>query len=223
MYVDLKAKKHKIICSFDGLNMQPSFSPDGSKVALCLSGKGNSEVYLYDQRVSSKLKKRVYQPLTNNGGNNTSPCLLPNNDLIFCSDFQTGNPQIYIRDGKSEFVRRLTNGRGYCAAPSYSIRRNDIVYTRFIGGAFQLFIMDLSQDIPVERQLTKSKGDKLDPAWSECGRFIAYTLSEHDKKTGKKTNQIAILNLMSGKQRVITTTNEHKSFPCWTSRCLYML
>lgn len=223
MYTDLKAKKNKILCSYDGLNMQPSFSDDGSKVVLCLSGKGNSEVYMYDQRVCSQLKKRVYKPLTNNGANNSSPCLLPDGNLIFCSDFQTGSPQIYYRDHKTEFVRRLTNGRGYCAAPAYCAKNNSIVYTRFSHGVFQIYTMDLSQPFPIEHQLTKSHGDKVDPTWSECGRYIAYTFADHNPKTRKTTNQIAILNLMSGKQRVVTSGNEHKSFPSWTGRSLYNL
>ena len=59
MSIDLKTKQHKVVCSYDGLNMQPSFSQDGSKAVLCLSGGKNSELYLYDVALC-KRKKREF-------------------------------------------------------------------------------------------------------------------------------------------------------------------
>jgi Tol biopolymer transport system component len=94
MALDLNSKKPRIISSYEGLNMHPSFSEDGSKSVLCLSGRKNSELYLYDQKICNKLKKKVYIQLTHNEGNNASPCLLPNGNVVFCSDYETGNPQI---------------------------------------------------------------------------------------------------------------------------------
>ncbi len=221
MAYDIKTKKHKIICSYDGLNMQPSFSPDGSKAALCLSGKGNAEIYLYDQAVCSTLKKRVFFPLTNNKGNNVSPCYLPNHNLIFCSDFQTHYPQIYVRDAQTKKVTRLTNGRGYCAAPAYCAKNNALVYTRYIKGTFQLFMLNVHDKEKCERQITFSAGDKLEPTWSECGKYVAFTYNFIDPETKKKECQIASFNLASGKLRLLTSGKEHKSFPSWSAQSLY--
>lgn len=56
---NLKNKKQQVICSYDGLNMQPSFSNDGSKAALCMtSKKGNSEIYLYDNKLELRSMKK---------------------------------------------------------------------------------------------------------------------------------------------------------------------
>jgi len=84
MFCDLKTKKHNVVCSYEGLNMQPSFSSDGNRAALCLSSNGNSEIYLYDQNICKSVGKKIFKQLTHNQGNNVSPCLLENNDLIFC-------------------------------------------------------------------------------------------------------------------------------------------
>lgn len=221
MSLDLNAKTNKIICSYDGLNMQPSFSPDGSKAVLCLSGRGNSELYFYDQGICNKLKRRVFQQMTNNKGNNVSPCYLPNGDVVFCSDYQSGFPQIYYMDHKTKTTRRLTNGRGYCAAPAHCAANNGIVYTRYVHGVFQLFTIDLSASTPRERQLTFTAGDKVEPTWSECGKYVAFTYNYLDTAIKKKANQIAVLNIPSGKIRVLTTSKEPKSFPAWTNRSLY--
>lgn len=221
MYTDLVTKAHKVVCSYDGLNMQPSFSNDGAKAALCLSSKGNSEIYLYDQHLCKAAGKRVFKQLTHNNGNNVSPCLMENGNLIFCSDFQTGSPQIYLRDAQTLAVKRLTSGTGYCASPTYHEASGLLVYTRYIKGAFQLFALNLQEANPVERQLTKSPGDKLEPTISACGKYVAFTYQTYDNKVKKRTSQIAVFNTRSNVMRVLTSSPEQKSYPAWTGRNLY--
>jgi TolB protein len=221
MSYDLKTKKSKVICSYDGLNMQPSFSKDGIKAVLCLSARGNSELYMYDQTLCNKYNKRFFRQLTKNRGNNVSPCLLPNGNIIFCSDFETGNPQIYYFDTNNKITYLLTNGHGYCAAPAYCEKNNTIVYTRYHKGNFQLFTMDLSSPKHIERQITSGAGDKLDPSWSSCGQYVAFAYGYYDNHLKKRVQQIAALNLRSGKIRVLTSGKEYKSFPAWKAEPLF--
>lgn len=214
--INLKNQKNKIICSYEGLNMQPSFSPDGSKTAICMSGGKNPEIYLHNNKLYKKLKRRVFKKLTNNGGSNVSPCLLENNNLIFCSDFETGLPQIYYLNVKENQTYRLTSGKGYCAAPSYNARENSIVYSRQINGIFQLFKLNLdSFDNLQEKQLTFNFGNKHEPDISPCGRFILFSY-DFEYKKGAQTQQIAVLNINSGKIRVLTQSVGPKSFPRWS-------
>jgi Tol biopolymer transport system component len=202
--------------------MQPSFSEDGSRAALCLSGSGNSEIYMYDLALCKKMGKRVFTQLTHNKGSNVSPCLLANDDLIFCSDFQTGSPQIYYRYAKTQAVKRLTSGKGYCAAPAHCPISNKIAYTRYANGTFQLFTLSLNNKNAKEQQLTFNAGDKLEPTWSACGKYLAFTYANLNKKSGKRTHQIAVLNTQSNIVRVLTDSPEPKSFPTWTGRTLYI-
>lgn len=222
MSVNVHNCKQRIICSYDGLNMQPSFSDDGSQVALCMSGKrGNTEIYIYDNKVSKKKGKRIYKQVTHNGGNNTSPTLLGNGDIIFCSDFQTGSPQIYYLDTKKHITRRLSSGRGYCAAPSYHPESRSIVYTKLVDGNFQLFSLNIDDPRHREKQLTTGAGDKIDPAWSPCGKFVAFTYETKDQKLKKPIPQIGILNCASKAIRVVTNSKQPKSFPTWINKPFY--
>lgn len=221
MSFDIFNKKNRVVCSYDGLNMQPSFSQDGVRAVLCMSAGGNAEIYKYDQRICSKYHKKLYSQVTKNGGNNVSPCLLPNEDVVFCSDFETGKPQIYYYKQEQKTTHLLTNGRGYCAAPSYCPKNNMLVYTRMVKGVFQLFTLDLSSEKHVERQLTFRHGDKTEPAWSPCGGYVAFTYGYADQKSKKYTHQIAVLNMRSGKQRVLTSGDAAKSYPAWTDQLLY--
>jgi tol-pal system beta propeller repeat protein TolB len=215
MSVNLETQSNQIVCSYDGLNMQPSFSPDGTKAVLCLSGGRNSEIYMYDHALCKKKKKRVFVPLTKNGGNNASPCLLPNGNIIFCSDFENGSPQIYYMERKSKQTYRLTNGRGYCAAPSYCAKLNNIVYNRAVKGVFQIFTLNLDDFNNIqEKQLSFGPGDKFEPSYSECGRFIAFSF-DCINNTKHKVHQITVLNCNSGKIRILTGGKEPKSFPRW--------
>lgn len=219
--LNLHSNKTKVVCSYDGLNMQPSFSEDGTKTVLCLSGKKNSEIYLYDQTLCNRYRKKIFTQLTHNGGNNASPCLLPNEDVVFCSDFETGTPQIYYLDTQNKRVKRLTNGKGYCAAPSYCKNNHSIVYCRLQKGFFQLFTIDLNKKYKIERQLTGDGYSKQEPVWSECGNYVAFSTDCFDLRSGHLITQIAILNIKSGKTRVLTSDQKNKSFPCWINKTLY--
>lgn len=221
MSVDLNTKEQKNVCAYDGLNMQPSFSQDGSQAILCLSGGGNSELYLYDQRLCERLGRRAFKQITTNGGNNVCPCMLENGDLVFCSDFETPWPQIYYHCTKSKTNTRLTNGKGYCAAPSYNSQNRSVAYSRIVNGTFQIFKISLNDPKRLEQQVTFSSGNKHEPAWSPCGNYLAFTFDTKTGRKGKMIPQIAIMSCKSGKVHVLTDSNEPKSFPAWTSMTLY--
>jgi len=218
MVVDLATKRHKIMCSFEGLNMQPSISKDGKKVVLCLSRTGNSELYLYDSEVSEQQKRRVFRQITKNGGTNVSPQLLNNGDIIFCSDFKTGSPQVFYLDMANNKIKQLTSG-GYCGSPRYCEKNRCVVYTKPVDGTFQLFrvVLDENHSVDSEEQITFNEGDKHTPSWSDCGKYITFSYRVADDD-GILTPQIAVLNNSSGKIRVLTQGKEAKSFPTWRNR-----
>lgn len=75
MVADMKKRK-TVASDFDGINMLPSFSKDGTKVVYCASqGSGNCELFYYD--------KGAFKQITKNGGNNISPVFADDSNTIF--------------------------------------------------------------------------------------------------------------------------------------------
>ncbi|MFC1854829.1 TolB family protein [Candidatus Dependentiae bacterium] len=231
--VDLSNFRERVRFSYPGLTMQFSPSKDGTKGVVCMSGsRGNTELYLYDQSLCNKLGRQAFQQLTKNGGTNASPCFLPNGDVVFCSDFQTGRsgrPQLFYLDMKGKRVVRITDGRGYCAAPSYCEKKQKIVFNKAVDGVFQLFSLDLKGFNPSKfiegrglraKRLTFDRSHKTEPQWHPDGDFVAF-VRKGVGIFGSGKAQIAVLNLIDDSVRIVTRGTSPCGFPAWTNRTLY--
>ncbi len=195
-----------VASSFDGLNMLPSFSYDGKEVVLCLSRDGSSQLYHYGY--NKKLKKVGYTRLTYNSGNNICPVFLPNGDIVFCSDFELGRPQLYYMNRKEEAIERLTEGAA-CSSPSYCEATNKLAYSKLEKGIMQIFTYDFVKK--QEKQVTFDAGHKQECTWSACGNYIAYGCVEG------KNQRIVSHSLLTGKDRFLTPEGKTCTYPAWSS------
>lgn len=194
--------KTRAVCSFDGLNMQPTFSKDGQRVVFCLSKDGTSQLYLsYIDTVS---KQRKFERLTFNSGENIAPCFVDDTHVVFVSDFKTNKPQIFMLDLKSKYVTQITDG-GYCACPSYSAVRNQIVYSKMMDRQMQLFVYDLTTK--QHSQITFSPGSKEEGSWSACGNYIIFGINSGS------SSRIAQLYLPTKSIKFLTSDQDHCTYP----------
>lgn len=194
--------KRKVMCCFDGLNMQPTFGSNGQEVVFCLSKDGSSQ--LYHSYIDGISKQRRCNRLTYNDGNNIAPCFIDQDHVAFVSDFEGKRPQIYIMNVTNHSLKKITQG-GYCACPAYCPVNNKLVYSKMIDGAMQLCEYDCSSQ--QHRQLTQGYGSKEEPSWSACGNYIVFGMNEG------LSSRIAQLNLLTGKIRYITNQDEHCTYP----------
>lgn len=195
-------KKRQVVCCFDGLNMQPTFSHNGKEVVFCLSKDGSSQ--LYHSYVHGLSKQRMCDRLTFNDGNNIAPCFIDEDRVAFVSDFETHKPQIYIMNVTNQKIERVTDG-GYCACPSYCPVSNKLVYSKMIDKGMQLFEYDCATK--KHTQLTKGPGSKEEPTWSACGNYIVFGMNEGFG------SRIAQLNLITGKLHYLTSEKDHCTYP----------
>jgi TolB protein len=194
-------KKRKIISSFDGINMLATFSPDGTAMTYCSSrGSGSCQIYL--------LKNGNLKRCTNNIGNNTSPIFIDEDHLCFCSDFQTGSPQIYIANIHTGHLQRITTG-GYCTSPSYCSKNNKIAYHKMIHGTMQVMVYDCAPK--THAQLTTSKGSKHEVSWSPCGTQLLFA-----HETANNHSRLSSFNLLTNKTKYLTSANDQCSYPHWS-------
>lgn len=199
MIIDQDKNQH-IASDFDGINMLPAFNSKGNALVYCASrGDGTCHLYYY--------KPGIFKCLTKNEGRNVSPSFADDSTIYFCSDFSTGNPQIFKYKLPYGTIEKITND-GYCSSPRFSIGSQKLVYSKMIQGTMQLMLFNpLTND---HEQLTTDIGNKEESAWSPCGNYIVYSF-EH-----KNSKRLGIFNCKTRTQRFITRVQEQCSFPDWS-------
>lgn len=199
--------RRTVVSNLDGLNMLPSFSADGSQIVYCFTRNGKSQLYYCS--LDPHTKQSHMQQITNNAGNNISPNLLENGDIIFCSDFETKSPQIYYYSASHQSFERLTTG-GYCVSPVICQRVNKIAYCKMINGVSQLFVYYMQ--IKTHKQITFDTAKKDECTWSPCGTYVAFAMERGAQK------RIAVLNILTNERFFMTDTQEKCCYPSWSPR-----
>jgi len=204
MSVDMSGNR-LVIANNDGLTMLPSFAHDGSCVVYCASRNGYSQLFQYETKKRSGVPfaKRIMPE----GGNATSPLLCSNGDLIFCSDFKTKSPQIFMLSKSTGRIEQITSG-GYCACPSYCEKTKKLAYIKMVGHVAQLWSYDFTTK--KHTQLTNDALNKDECCWSPCGTYIAYVVHH------QKQSRIAIMNIATTEHWFVTPPEERCSFPSWS-------
>lgn len=201
-------KKRKIVANLDGFITRPSFSSDGKKVVYCsCDGSIGNKSNIYKYRIDDETGRPSLERITYNNGQNISPTLCDNGDIIFCSDAASKQPYICYYHADTKMVERIT-ADGYCTSPSFCALTQKIVYARMCSGVSQLFSYDLNTK--EHMQLTFDALNKDEPCWSPCGNYVAFTVN-----TGR-TSRIAVHHLISNERIYVTSSDERCSYPTWS-------
>jgi TolB protein len=111
---ELATGSRRLVTSFKGINGAPTFSPDGSTLALTLSRSGNPEIYLLN------LASNNLTQLTRHFSIDTEAAWMPGGgSLLFTSD-RSGKPQIYSVPVGGGSPERVTSSGEYNARVSAS-------------------------------------------------------------------------------------------------------
>jgi TolB protein len=210
MSVGLNRKKKKIFNN-DGITMLPSCSTDGKKVIYCASPEDNSQLYCYE--FNDETKESTITCLTNNKGNNVSPHLRDNGDIIFCSNAY-GNaskkhPHICYYTHATGAIHSLIQQHS-CMAPALCESTNTLAYVSLVGDTMQLFTYNLATKHSC--QLTFTPGNKDEPTWSPGGNYIAFSVEYNDR------SRIALMNIITQEWSFLTPEHIYCSYPSWSPR-----
>lgn len=169
--LELNNRRISLLASFKGTNSGGHFSPDGSRVAMVLSGEGNPEVYV------SNAQGRQIRRLTNTpNAVEASPTWSPDGSrLLYVSD-AAGGPQLFMMPASGGTPTRVnTNISGYCAEPDWSTANpNKIAFTAKMGGGYQVGVYDLGTRA-ASKIVTKAPTDAIEPVWMADGRHLICT------------------------------------------------
>lgn len=173
--IDLSSGRKTAIANFKGMNSGGKFSHDGQRIAMTLSGTGNTEIYVSD--ASGKQMRR----LTTNKSLEASPSWSPDGRrLVFTSD-SLGKPQLYEVSVTGGPMRRIpTNVSSYCAEPTWNpVKSNLIAFTAAVSGGFQIALYDANRGSA--QIITTGPGHAIEPVWLNDGRHLIFTKREQGR------------------------------------------
>ena len=186
--LDLNSMQRTTFVSFKGTNSGARFSPNGSQVAMVLSGEGNPEIYVSNSQ-GRGVVRRTHSPSVE-----ASPAWSPDSSrLVFTSD-AAGGPQLYTMPAGGGTMQRLpTSISNYCAEPDWSVGDpNKIAFTLRIGGGYQIGVYDMAKR-GAAKQVSKAPVDAVEPSWLADGRHLIYTERSANSRT------ICLLDTETGK------------------------
>ncbi len=184
--LDLASKQRTTFVSFRGTNSSARFSPNGSQVAMVLSGEGTPEVYV------SNAQGRQVARRTRSDAVKSSPCFSPDGArIVFAME---PGPQLYVMSAAGGAPQRLTTGFTYAAEPDWSrASPNKIACTVKVGAHYQVAVYDFSKGSA--EVVSKADFDGIEPSWLADGRHLVYTARD------RSTSVLCILDTETGQSK----------------------
>ena len=156
--IDRKGNIIEQLTSHAGINVSPSFSPDGQSMAFVSDRSGKPNVYVMN------LASRQAQRLTFKNSENSEPAWSPKGDEIAFTGLTGGTYQLFIMDRNGGNVRQLTNGGNY-ESPTWAPDGRLIAVTQKGGGSSKVCVVSKNgKDV---RTLFNFKGNQSYPQWSK--------------------------------------------------------
>ena len=167
----LKIKPIKLP-KFDGIASSPSWHPDGERIALTISKKGNKDIYLYN------LKTKELKRLTKNTAIDTEANFSPDGKSMAFTSNRTGQVQIYIKNLETGKIKRATFKGTYNAKPVFSPDGKELALIHRVGKDYRLALLNIStRDLTI---MTQNKSDES-PYFSPNGGMIIFATNRDNK------------------------------------------
>ena len=175
-YVDVETSRKIPVYTEGSLNLSPSFSPDGSKIAFAHSTDANANVDVYV--CERKCKKP--QRLTTSPAVDTNPAWSPDGSKIAFTSDRSGKPNIFVMDTDGSSRRRLSFEGAYNDGATWHPDGTRIAYaSRRSGLRFHIATTSWA-DLETE-VLTSGPDSYSEPSYSPDGRRILFTVTRGEQ------------------------------------------
>ncbi len=150
-------KKEKPLVDNWAIDVSPSLSDDGTKMAFVSSRLGNPHIFLKDMDTNET--RRV----TTAGSYNTHPSISPDGSLVVFTRMTGDGHRIFLHDLKSGLERQLTFGPGSDEEPSFAPDGYFLAFTSNRSGNKQIYLTTRHGD--PAKLVPTGPGDAEFPAW----------------------------------------------------------
>jgi TolB protein len=185
-----------------GLNLLPSWSPDGKSILYTSYRYENPDLF------EISVGGGEGRPLSRRPGLNTGGRYSPDGRNIALTLSQDGNSELYLLDRGGNVVKRLTNQWGIDTSPSWSPDGNRLAFVSSRGGHPDLYMLDV--DSGGTKRITFKGTYNQTPAFSPRGNLIAFTARDE-----RNVFDIFTLDVATGEVKRVTQdqgNNEEPSF-----------
>jgi TolB protein len=198
----VRTGERRLVSQRAGVNQAPAFSPDGTRMALTLSGSGgNLDIWLLD------LATQQLTRLTDDPSVDTEPSWSPDGKSIYFTSDRAGGPQIYKLDiANPRRVQRVSFGSGYVARPRISPDGTKIAFVTREGSNYRIAVQDLASG--TVSVLSRGSLDES-PSFAPNGATIIY--AGRDGAIGS-LQSVSVDGLVS--QRLTSSQGELRE-PAW--------
>ncbi len=184
-----------------GLDTQPAWSPDRSRVAFVSARDGNNEIYLMNADGTAQAN------LTSHPANDQYPGWSPDGQWIVFSSDRDGNPEIYIMQTDGSNLTRLTNDGAQDNQPSW-LADGRILFTSNRTGNQEIFAMTIDGN-NMTNLTNHPANDALARGSSDASR-IAFT-SDRDGN-----EEIYLMNSNGSSVTNLTRSPSQDRYPAWS-------
>ena len=186
----------------DAIDLYPSWSPDGQRIAFHSYRDGNSEVYVMDADGGNP------QRLTDHDAGDEFPSWSPDGRRIAFESNRDGNWEVYVMDADGGNPQRLTDHDAGDEFPSWSPDGRRIAFESNRDGNPKVYVMDADGGNP--QRLTDHDASDGDPSWSPDGRRIAFD-SNRDGNW-----EVYVMDADGGNPQRLTDHSAADAFPSWS-------
>lgn len=186
-----------------GVDMKPTWSPDGGSIAFRTSREGQDEIY------GMAADGRCERNLTQSSQDDRSPAWSPDGcEIAYDHFFDARFQDIAAIPAAGGAPRRITTRSG--EYPSWSPDGRRIAFASARDGDYDIYVV--GADGSHERQVADLGGYQMYPAWSPDGEWLAY-------ESGPSTIeglQIHVMRPDGTDDRAITHDANTNRFPAWS-------
>ena len=166
--MDFDGKNQRQITRFNSTSIEPSVSPDGTRIAFTSYARGNPGIFVFS--VDPVRDLRFY----NQGASvNSSPSFTPDGKQVVYSSSAGRCCRIFIADLNGSGFRPISSLSSIDTEPKVNPKTgSDLVFASGRSGPEQIYRMNMD-GADLER-LTDGTGEAANPSWHPDGQIIAF-------------------------------------------------